>query len=145
MVPAGWQRKTRKSAVRSPRSVVVSMWLSLLDYSKSSFINSTVMVGYIFPSVYFALSFAYRTLILNPKPSIFTKTTSRCDSPSLPCSAYHSATSSTKKAEQPPVWGDHSAFGCFTLRSSDDYFISLIAACAAASLAIGTRNGEQDT
>lgn len=26
-----------------------------------------------------------------------------------------------------------------------DYFLSAIAACAAASLAIGTRNGEQDT
>ena len=28
---------------------------------------------------------------------------------------------------------------------SSDYFCSAMAACAAASLAIGTRNGEQDT
>ena len=38
--------------------------------------------------------------------------------------------------------------GYFTLpvdKKIINYFLALIAACAAASLAIGTRNGEQDT
>ena len=34
---------------------------------------------------------------------------------------------------------------CPVIKKTINYFLALIAACAAASLAIGTRNGEQDT
>ena len=38
-----------------------------------------------------------------------------------------------------------SGFPFYSLTSFPNYFCSAMAACAAASLAIGTRNGEQDT